>query len=98
MAQTEQQWVSNNVWVVDQAAWDETVWTDTIICSCGATFGSTSEWSEHVQSLGWGTSHSYRVESTQTTVHHDEVGHWEDQGYYQTVTTGYVCSGCGAVQ
>ena len=26
------------------------------------------------------------------TVHHDEVGHWE------TVTTGYKCSGCGATQ
>lgn len=98
--QTEQQWVSNNVWVVDQAAWDEPVWTDTIVCSCGNTYSTLSEWQSHnTPLLLAGGGHSYSVQSILTgTIHHDEVGHWEDQGYYQTVTTGYVCSGCGAVQ
>lgn len=88
IAQTEQKWV------VGQAAWDEPVWKDTCVCACGAKFSSLSGWDAHIKELGRGASgHSYRVESTQTgTIHHDEVGH------YETVTVGYVCSGCGATK
>lgn len=99
--QTAQQWVPNNVWVVDQAAWDEVVpGSSYILCSCGATFSSNAEWSAHNKDnlLSGGAGHSYSVQTTTTTIHHDEVGHWEDQGYNQTVVTGYVCSGCGATK
>lgn len=99
-AQTEQRWVPDNVWVVDQAAWDEPIYSEQVVCACGAIFDTTTEWSEHVKSFGWGNSgHSYSVMDVQTgSIHHEEVGHWEDRGHYETVTTGYVCSGCGAVK
>lgn len=101
--QTEQQWVSNNVWVVDQAAWDEQVttyeWHE--VCSCGYDCTANGvDPADHRKDhgRGWSGSTSTQQVPVTTTVHHDEVGHWEDQGYYQTMTTGYVCSGCGAVQ
>ena len=99
--QTAQQWVPNNVWVVDQAAWDEVVPGRTYVkCSCGAVFNNDSEWGAHSESaaLAGDFNHSYTVLTENTTVHHDEVGHWEDRGYNQTVVTGYVCSGCGATK
>lgn len=88
VAQTTQQWV------VDQAAWTETIpGSSYILCSCGQTFSSNAAWSSHNQSLGFGQSHSYTVvEEPAQTVRHPEVGH------YETVTTGYVCSGCGATK
>lgn len=99
--QTTQQWVPNNVWVVDQAAWDEVVPGRTYVqCSCGAVFNNDSEWAAHSESaaLAGDFNHSYTVLTENTTVHHDEVGHWEDHGYNQTIVTGYVCSGCGATK
>ena len=84
VAQTEQQWVQ------DSAAWDEQVQTGEIIkASCGATFGSVDEWFAHQTR---NHSCSYTVVPNYNTVHHDATGH------YETVTTGYVCSGCGATQ
>ena len=99
-AVTEQQWVSDGQkwvsdgqkWVVDQAAWTETVKQGSYIqCSCGATFGSNSEWSAHNKGimLDGNPSHSYSVVPNYTTVNHPE------QGHYETVTIGYKCS-CGA--
>lgn len=99
--QTAQQWVPNNVWVVDQAAWDEPIYTSTWVCKCGATFGSEGAVNSHLESaaLSGDFNHSYSVSETITGYnHHDEVGHWEDRGYNQTVVTGYVCSGCGATK
>lgn len=97
--QTTQQWVPNNVWVVDQAAWDEVVPGRTyVLCTCGATFGSDAEWSSHNESamLQGDKSHRSSVQTEpSTTIHHDEVGHWEDRGYNQTVVIGYICSKCG---
>lgn len=82
VAQTEQRWVQ------DSAAWDEQVQTGEIIkASCGATFGSVDEWFAHQTR---NHSCSYTVVPNYSTVHHDATGH------YETVTTGYVCSGCGA--
>ena len=82
VAQTEQRWVQ------DSAAWDEQVQTGEIIkASCGATFGSVDEWFAHQTR---NHSCSYTVVPNYNTVHHDATGH------YETVTTGYVCSGCGA--
>lgn len=89
IAQTEERWV------VDQAAWDEIVPGKSYVkCSCGQSFADETEWGERVQSLGWGTTgHSYSVvQEPSKTIHHDEVGH------YETVTVGYVCSGCGATK
>lgn len=102
VAQTEQQWV------VDEAAWDEPVYEMVQIykpyCQgCGARWETTdvnaaNEWQrQHIIScategvaIGCDTSEVRKVQTG--TVHHDEVGHWE------TVTTGYKCSGCGATQ
>ena len=85
VAQTEQQWVQ------DSAAWDEHCPTGSYIqCSCGQRFDNQAQWSQHNKSLGFGQGHSYSVQETYGTVHHDATGH------YETVTTGYVCSGCGA--
>ena len=92
-AVTEQKWVSNNVWVQDAAAWDEQCPTGSYIqCSCGQRFDNQAQWSQHNKSLGFGQGHSYSVQETYGTVHHDATGH------YETVTTGYVCSGCGAAK
>ena len=95
-AVTEQKWVSNNVWVQDAAAWDEQVQTGEIIkASCGATFGSVDEWFAHQTR---NHSCSYTVVPNYKTVHHDAAEHYEDQGHYETVTTGYACSSCGAAE
>lgn len=84
VAQTEQRWVQ------DSAAWDEQVQTGEIIkASCGATFGSVDEWFAHQTR---NHSCSYTVVPNYNTVHHDATGH------YEAVTTGYVCSGCGAAK
>ena len=87
VAQTEQRWVQ------DSAAWDEQCPTGSYIqCSCGQRFDNQAQWSQHNKSLGFGQGHSYSVQETYGTVHHDATGH------YETVTTGYVCSGCGATK
>lgn len=87
VAQTEQRWVQ------DSAAWDEQCPTGSYIqCSCGQRFDNQAQWSQHNKSLGFGQGHSYSVQETYGTVHHDATGH------YETVTTGYICSGCGAAK
>lgn len=97
VAQTSQQWVPNVVWVQDSAAWDEPVMTGSVVqASCGLTFNTTEEWGTHKQEMGRGHTCSYSLVPTYGTIHHDATGHSEDQGSYDTQTTGYVCSGCGA--
>lgn len=87
VAQAEQRWVQ------DSAAWDEQCPTGSYIqCSCGQRFDNQAQWSQHNKSLGFGQGHSYSVQETYGTVHHEATGH------YETVTTGYVCSGCGAAK
>lgn len=97
--QTAQKWVPNNVWVVDNPAWDEKVPGKSFIrCSCGGTFNTNADWSAHAKSaaLAGDLSHtSSVVTGPGTIIHHDEVGHWEDRGHNETVVTGYACSGCG---
>ncbi len=98
---TEDRWVSNSVWVVDQAAWDEQVATGSVWhCNCGATFNSASAIAAHAEEMALQGSfnHGSWVETIYGTVHHDEVGHWEDQGHYETVVVGRKCSGCGAAR
>ena len=89
VAQTEQRWV------VDRDAWSEQVPAgEILVCSCGAMFDYSTQWDSHNKQimLGGGASHSYSFSTVYDTVYHDAEGH------YETVTTGYYCSGCGAVQ
>lgn len=60
---------------------------DTILCSCGASFSSTSAWGAHDEAImiETGSGHSYSVQST------------PPQYGYRDVITGYKCS-CGVSQ
>lgn len=89
-------------WVVDQAAWTETVnepireTVEKSICNtCGADItGNTTAHGKETRHDGY---HSEWVEvqtGTNTyTIDHPEQGHWESY----SIVTGYQCS-CGAVQ
>lgn len=90
VAQTEQQWVQ------DSAAWDEPTYSQQVrsICNtCGADItGNTTAHLKAGGRNGCSGYHSKTVQIQTGTVHHDATGH------YETVTTGYVCSGCGAAK
>lgn len=60
-----------------------------ILCNCGATFSSQSEWSAHTQAAGRGQNHGYSVQTKYSDVYHPAVTHQE--------ITGYTCS-CGATK
>ena len=102
--------VTQQVYVVDQEAYDEPVytWYDISICKhCGAEFFTGLECAEHCAlgscNNGYGTTYYTKSYQEQTgTTHHDEVGHYETQtvqaAYDETVVTGYVCSTCGATK
>ena len=60
-----------------------------ILCNCGATFSSQSEWSAHAQAAGRGQNHGYSVQTKYSNVYHPAVTHQE--------ITGYTCS-CGATK
>ena len=97
--------VTQEVWIVDQAAWDETI-TDYIyemhmICKvCGfdytANGGVEANWQHDEAHALAGEGSGWRSEQVAipitTTLHHDEIGHTETQ------TVGYVCGVCGATQ
>lgn len=101
VAVTTQQWHSNpvSVWVQDSAAWDEPIYSGTYWCNkCGCAVDVTHTEQMMMQGIG---GHSLTTKNIQTgTIHHEATGHYEtqDQGWYETVTTGYQCSGCGAWQ
>ena len=90
VAQTEQQWVQ------DSAAWDEPIYSQearTICNTCGADISGNA--TAHLVASGRNGCSGYHTEVVQVqtgTIHHDATGH------YETVTTGYVCSGCGATK
>lgn len=92
---TDKQWVSSIVTV--QEAYDEPIYEYVTVCSCGESFGSGEAAGEHVMAgAEAGEHHRVHDEKRQTgTKHHDAVT--EDQGHYETVTTGYKCS-CGATK
>ena len=93
---TDRQWVPNIVTV--QAAYDEPIYEYVTVCKCGEVFEDPQDWVAHneeyaIQGIG---GHNCHDEKRQTgTKHHDAVT--EDQGHYETVTTGYKCS-CGATK
>lgn len=100
VAVTSQQWHSNpvSVWVQDSAAWDEPLYESVTICNCGEISPSRDHLYNHMVN---GERANTTVKRIQTgTIHHEATGHYEtqDQGWYETVTTGYQCSGCGAWQ
>ena len=96
--------------VVDKAAWDEEVFDyEEMVClgidgpgSCDFRTRSIDEMGDHCVDTG----HHYTYEDHYKTVHHNAVTHTEPvygqkyvvdkAAYDETVTTGYVCSGCGA--
>lgn len=90
VAQTEQRWVQ------DSAAWDEPIYNQQVrsICNtCGADI--TGNTTAHFKASGRNGCSGYHSETVQIqtgTTHHEATGH------YETVTTGYVCSGCGAAK
>ncbi len=82
------------MWVVDQEAWDEEVGGGYYEFNDGAIFYDDDEASDYLNkkmmeatNLGLYKDPNYKlnysVEVWHDTVHHDEVGHWEDQGSYQ---------------
>ena len=102
---TSQQWHSNlvSVWVQDSAAWDESkpVYEWVTWCNaCGCQVERTHNKEMMMQGIGGHSLTTKQVQTGTTTVHHEATGHYEtqDQGWYETVTTGYQCSGCGAWQ
>lgn len=102
--QTETVWVDDApVWIVDQAAWDEDVivgYNSYYMCTgCMKKF-SISEHDaayEHYCPSGHG-SITLKKEAIWDTVHHDEVGHFEYPGHYETKVTGHKCSVCGLIK
>lgn len=104
-AVTTQQWVSNpvSVWVQDSAAWDESkpVFEWVTWCNaCGCQVDVYHNKDMLMQGIGGHSLTSKQIQTGTTTIHHEATGHYEtqDQGWYETVTTGYQCSGCGAWQ
>ena len=100
-AQHEHNWVpqTEQRWVQDSAAWDEPVYSSqtAYICNnCGADITSLviagSEKTHFVRGSGCGSWHSEQKMIQTGTTHHEASGH------YETVTTGYLCSGCGATK
>lgn len=80
--------VTEQRWVVDQAAWDEPVYSWKTVCSvCQYQPSNSADLANHQDATGHMGSGGSNVQTG--TVHHDEVGH------YETVTVGYSCS-CGA--
>ena len=74
-------WETKKVWVVDKAAYDEEVEElvgDGYECpKCGKVFDYDSIW-DHIDQEGISNFREHLTTKT-TKVHHDEVGHWEEQ-------------------
>ena len=101
VAVTSQQWHSDpvSVWVQDSAAWDEVVNKgEKVVFSDGYVIYNPTN--EQVFAYAKANRVSYGVYPYSEKVHHEAAGHYEtqDQGWYETITTGYQCSGCGAWQ
>lgn len=82
-------WVAQYTTVVDQPAYTSKESSGSyILCNCGATFSTQSEWSAHAQAAGRGQNHGYSVQTKYEEVYHPAVTHQE--------IIGYNCSSCGA--
>ena len=90
---TDKQWVPNIVTVKE--AYDEPIYEYVEVCSCGEEFKDGVAAAEHAMAQESGRHNSHTEKRQTGTKHHDAVT--EDQGEYETVTTGYKCS-CGATK
>lgn len=103
--------VSEQVWVVDKAAWREPIWTRYYLCSCGEKFYDANIMSEHAKSnilagiytCGSNSGHSEITGYTD----YPEEGHYEtkttsikvvDKEAYYENKSNYYCSVCGATK
>lgn len=103
--------VSEQVWVVDKAAWREPIWTRYYLCSCGEKFYDAKIMSEHAKSnilagiytCGSNSGHSEITGYTD----HPEEGHYEtkttsikvvDKEAFYENKSNYYCSVCGATK
>ena len=93
--------ITEQRYVVDSPAYNENVY-DTkpwCVCSCGARFETAKGYEDHFVALadqgldaGHGRSRVEYEYLIVDTIHHEETGH------YETVITGYRCTGCGATR
>lgn len=91
-----------NVYVVDQAAYDEEVYGRHTVCNqCGAVFYNDFQaYIEHCENSN-GNCGSYHTEKRVIDIiHHDEIGHYEEkeivdkEAYDEKVVVGYRCILC----
>ena len=90
------------VWVVDQAAWTETVKTTIYCCNgCDAEFSSRDEWKYHdkekINNADFDHG-GYTDRIVKNYIEHEAQGHYEQslvkEAWTETVTKGYKCE-CG---
>lgn len=91
--------VTEQVWVVDQEAWDEEVWSDRCVCNKCGKYMYTQEDLDHIHEC----KSSYHSESyLKEVIHHDEVGHYETktvtEAYDEVKTVGRKCTSCGVTE
>ncbi len=98
VAQTDQQWVQ------DSPAWDEPVYTTVKdYKTVTVWYGSDGKKYYSVAALiaaDADDGYSTGTEQQEVGSHQEQTGtiHHEATGHYETVTTGYKCSGCGATK
>lgn len=98
-------------WVVDQAAYDETIYATRYVCECGAAFENGEDLTQHTYDIALKDLHaavehdggSIDFNYPVGTIHHDEVGHYEtvtivDKKAYLEPVEVYKCSICGATR
>lgn len=98
VAQTDQQWVQ------DSPAWDEPVYT-TVKDYKTVTVWYGSDGKKYYSAAALiaadaDDGYSTGTEQQEVGSHQEQTGtiHHEATGHYETVTTGYKCSGCGATK
>ncbi len=99
--------VTEQVWVEDQAAWDEPQYAYHTVCNCGFDFTaagySNGQIADHNDMhLLAGESDQYGTLQVQVgTIHHDAVGHYETKtvtaAWSEQMLDHYECS-CGATK
>lgn len=93
-AQTETRYSTEQVWVQDSPAWDETTYSNAgYRTTCGQFFDSGDAAAIHCTDHGCSYS---KLPPKANTVHHDATGHYETVTTPYEATIGYICSICGA--
>jgi 23S rRNA maturation mini-RNase III len=100
---TERKWVENKIWVVDSPAWTETQQVrigSKVVFSDGYVINNVKPADIRITNYLDDHDVSYRFEDMyeSKTIQHEATGHYEDKGYYQTVTVGKTCASCGQSQ